>query len=70
MKKKDIAKQLNIRASTIKYYTELAILPYTQAGRGLCRDYDIAKVRERIQKITQLKAKGYKIKQIVDYFKR
>ena len=53
-----IAEALGIRPSTIKYYTQLALLPYEQNGAGGHRRYELEPLKERLELIQSLKAKG------------
>lgn len=61
----DIADALGIRASTIKYYTQLGLLPYESNGRGTNRYYRIDQVKPVLADIKRLKSKGYSMTQIV-----
>lgn len=61
----ELADELGIRPSTVKYYTQLALLPYEQAGAGGHRRYDLKAVRERIELINKLKAKGLNMNGII-----
>ena len=60
-----IAEVLGIRPSTIKYYTQLALLPYTQNGERGHKRYDAPAVQERIELINKLKAKGLNMNGII-----
>jgi len=59
-----------IRQTTIKYYTEIGILPFSQDGERLTRKYKKEKALERLDKIKELKGKRLTIKEIIDYFKK
>lgn len=65
MLQSDIADALGTRASTIKYYTQLGLLPYTSGGIRKSRYYTIADVKPVLADIESLKAKGSKIADIV-----
>ena len=60
-----IAEALGIRPSTIKYYTQLALLPYEQNGAGGHRRYELEPVKERLELIQSLKAKGLNMNAII-----
>jgi DNA-binding transcriptional MerR regulator len=60
-----VADKVGIRASTIKYYTQLALLPYEQNGVGGHRRYDLQAVTERLDLIHKLKAKGLTMNSII-----
>lgn len=68
MTKTEISKELNIRPSTLKYYTEIGLIPYQQKDKGLRRDYSLSKVTDILQKIEEMKKEGKTIKEIVTYF--
>ncbi len=60
-----VADKVGIRPSTIKYYTQLALLPYEQNGVGGHRRYDLQAVTERLALIHKLKAKGLTMNDII-----
>ena len=60
-----VATELGIRPSTIKYYTQLALLPYEQNGVGGHRRYELEPVKERLELIQKLKAKGLNMNAII-----
>ena len=58
------------RLTTLKYYTELGILPFNQAEKRLTRKYTEGEALERLEKIKELKEKRLTIKEIIDYFNK
>ena len=56
------------RQTTLKYYTELGIFPFSQDGERLTRKYTEGEVLERLEKIKELKEKRLTVKEIVEYF--
>lgn len=60
-----LADKLGVRPSTIKYYTQLALLPYEQNGAGGHRRYDLQAVTERLELLHKLKAKGLTMNDII-----
>ncbi len=56
------------RLTTLKYYTELGILPFNQAEKRLTRKYNKEEALERLEKIKELKEKRLTIKEIVEHF--
>ena len=60
-----IAEVLGILPSTVKYYTQLALLPYEQNGAGGHRRYELEPVKERLELIQSLKAKGLNMNAII-----
>jgi DNA-binding transcriptional MerR regulator len=61
----ELAKVSGIRQSTLKYYTEIGILPFTQGGERLLRKYKKDEVLNRLEEIKKLKEKRLTIKEIV-----
>jgi len=66
----ELAEVSRIRLTTIKYYTELGILPFNQGGERLTRKYNKEEALERLEKIKELKEKRLTIKEIVDHFNK
>ena len=58
------------RLTTLKYYTELGILPFNQAEKRLTRKYNKEKALERLEKIKELKEKRLTIKEIIEHFNK
>ena len=57
-----------IRLTTLKYYTELGILPFSQDGERLTRKYKKEEALKRLEEIKKLKEKRLTIKEIIEYF--
>ena len=64
----ELAEVSRIRLTTLKYYTELGILPFSQEGERLTRKYKEEEALERLVKIKELKKKRLTIKEIIEYF--
>jgi len=64
----ELAEVSGIRLTTLKYYTELGILPFSQGGERLTRKYKKEEALERLEKIKELKEKRLTIKEIVGRF--
>jgi len=64
----ELAEVSGIRLTTLKYYTELGILPFNQAEKRLTRKYKEEEALERLGKIKELKEKRLTIKEIIGYF--
>ncbi|MDD3656466.1 MAG: MerR family transcriptional regulator [Atribacterota bacterium] len=62
------AKVSGFRQSTLKYYTELGILPFTQDGERLIRKYNKNEALKRFEEIRKLKERRMAIKEIAEYF--
>ena len=58
------------RLTTLKYYTELGILPFNQAEKRLTRKYKEGEALERLEKIKELKVKRLTIKEIIEHFNK
>ena len=58
------------RLTTLKYYTELGILPFNQGEKRLTRKYKEKEALERLEKIKKMKEKRLTIKEIVEYFNK
>ena len=64
----ELAEVSGTRLTTLKYYTELGILPFNQAEKRLTRKYAEGEALERLEKIKELKEKRLTIKEIIEYF--
>jgi len=64
----ELAEVSGIRLTTLKYYTELGILPFNQAEKRLTRKYKEGEALERLEKIKELKVKRLTIKEIIEHF--
>ena len=53
----ELAKVSGVRQSTLKYYTEIGILPFTQEGERLLRKYKKDEALQRLSEIQKLKEK-------------
>ena len=66
----ELAEVSGVRLTTLKYYTELGILPFNQGGERLTRKYNKEEALERLEKIKEMKEKRLTIKEIVKYFNK
>ena len=66
----ELAEVSGTRQTTLKYYTELGILPFSQAGERLTRKYAEEQTLERLEKIKELKKKRLTIKEIIEHFNK
>jgi len=64
----ELAKVSGFRQSTLKYYTEIGILPFNQDGERLLRKYKKDEALKRLDEIKKLKEKRLTIKEISEYF--
>jgi len=56
------------RQSTLKFYTEIGILPFSQDGERLLRKYKKDEALKRLKEIKKLKEKRLTIKEIMHHF--
>lgn len=66
----ELAKISGVRQSTLKYYTEIGILPFTQEGERLLRKYKKDEILKRLSEIQKLKEKRLTIKEIVGHLSK
>jgi len=66
----ELAEVSGTRLTTLKYYTELGILPFNQAEKRLTRKYKEGEALERLEKIKELKEKRLTIKEIIEHFNK
>jgi len=66
----ELAEVSGTRLTTLKYYTELGILPFSQDGERLTRKYEKVEALERLEKIKELKEERLTIKEIVAHFNK
>jgi len=64
----ELVKISGFRQSTLKYYTEIGILPFTQDGERLLRKYKKDEALKRLKEIKKLKEKRLTIKEMLTYF--
>ncbi len=69
LRKEELSKVSGTRASTIKYYSELGILPYQQEDTRLSRRYNRAISLQRLKDIRAYKRQGMSIQEIVKLYK-
>jgi len=61
-----LAEVSGTRLTTLKYYTELGILPFSQDGKRLTRKYKEEETLKRLEEIKELKGKRLTIKEIIE----
>ena len=66
LKLSELAELNNVRYSTIKYYSELGLLPFEQQGKRLAKYYPIKEASKRLKKILKLREKGQTIPYIIN----
>ena len=68
VRQSELAELNNIRPSTVKYYSELGLLPYKQHGEGLSKFYHREDSTKRLKEILELKGQGKSITEIISYY--
>lgn len=68
VRQSELAELNDIRPSTVKYYSELGLLPYKQQAEGLSKFYHREDSSKRLQEILELKEKGKSISEIISYY--
>jgi len=68
LKMSELAEYCGIRYSTIKYYTELGLIPYEQKGVRLAKYYPKEEASKRVRTILEMRDTGKTIPEIITYF--
>jgi len=68
IRQSELAELTGVRASTIKYYSELGLVPYKQYGERLSKLYHREDSIKRIKEILKLKKQGKSINEIIEYY--
>lgn len=66
LKMSELAELNNVRYSTIKFYSELGLLPFEQKGERLAKYYPIKEASQRLKEILRLRDKGQTIPDIIN----
>ena len=66
LKMSELAELNNVRYSTIKYYSELGLLPFEQQGKRLAKYYPTKEASQRLKEILKLRDKGQTIPDIIN----
>ena len=67
LKMSELAELNNVRYSTIKFYSELGLLPFEQQGKRLAKYYPAKEASQRLKEILRLKEKGKSIGEIISH---
>jgi len=65
LKMSELAELCGVRYSTIKFYSELGLLPYEQQGDRLAKYYPAKEASKRVKEILRLRDKGKSIPEII-----
>lgn len=66
LKLSELAELNGVRYSTIKFYTELGLLPFEQKGERLAKYYPAKEASQRLKEILRLREKGQTIPDIIN----
>ena len=64
----ELVRLSGMRYSTLKYYSEVGLLPFAQEDKGLTRRYLREPALERLAEILQLREDGLSLKEIDRHF--
>lgn len=67
LKMSELSELCGVRYSTVKFYSELGLLPYEQKGKRLAKYYPATEASHRVKAILKLRAEGKSITEITDY---
>lgn len=68
LKLSELAELAGVRYSTIKYYSELGLLPYEQRGKRLAKYYPRIEATQRVKEILKLRGQSKTLTDIISYF--
>ena len=68
IKMSELAELNGVRYSTVKYYSELGLLPYEQHGKRLAKKYKREVASTRLQEILKLRGQGKTVPDIINHF--
>jgi len=66
LKMSELAELNGVRYSTIKFYSELGLLPFEQQGKRLAKYYPAKEASQRLKEILRLRGKGKTIPEIIN----
>ncbi len=66
LKLSELAELNGVRYGTIKYYSELGLLPYEQKEERLNRYYPVKEASQRLKEIIKLRKKGKSIPEVIN----
>ena len=67
LKMSELAELNGVRYSTIKYYSELGLLPFEQQGERLAKYYPAKEASQRVKEILKLRDKGRSITEVISH---
>ena len=68
LKMSELAELNGVRYSTIKFYSELGLLPFEQQGKRLAKYYPAKEASQRVKEILKLRDKGQSVGEVISHF--
>lgn len=68
LKMSELAELNGVRYSTVKYYSELGLLPYEQKGKRLAKYYPRIEASQRLKAILKLREQGETVPEVINHF--
>ena len=65
LKMSELAELNGVRYSTIKFYSELGLLPFVQHGKRLAKYYPVKEASQRLKEILKLRKQNKTIPDII-----
>ena len=65
LKMSELAELNGVRYSTVKYYSELGLLPFEQKGKRLAKYYPRLEASKRLKEILRLREQGKTVPDII-----
>lgn len=68
LKMSELSELCGVRYSTVKYYSELGLLPFEQKGKRLAKYYPADEASQRVKAILKMRADGKSVPEVVSHF--
>ena len=68
LKMSELAELCGVRYSTVKYYSELGLLPYEQKGKRLAKYYPADQAGQRVKAILKMRSEGKSVPEVIKHF--
>lgn len=69
LKMSELAEYCGVRYSTVKYYSELGLLPYEQRGERLAKYYPREEASIRLKDILKMRDEGKSVPEVINFFR-
>ena len=70
LKMSELAEYCGVRYSTVKYYSELGLLPHQQKGARLAKYYPKEEASKRLKDIVNMRNEGKTVPEIINLFRK